>query len=161
MALSESDESNGYIILEVVVFAMVVLSVVPMISFLLRRTAQSRFESRAAALLQEGMEASYNIFMSNWDAYQVDGTYHPGKSVTNKWVLFSGEQQNLETLFTRSITIKKACRNNNGQLINNQEAVCIGIRDSDSRFITTSINWEEQGKPKSLEAKILLTNLNE
>ena len=156
--------SRGYILLEAIlaiaVFAMVVFSVVPMISFLLRRSARSAYETRAAALLQEGMEATYNIHVSNWDAYPIDGTYHPGKSVNNRWILFQGEQNNLETLFTRSITIKRPCRNNgNGELLQNQDAVCTGIRDPNSRIVTTTITWEEEGKQNSIEAKLLLVNL--
>lgn len=159
-------KNKGFIILEamlaIVVFSMVVFSVVPMISFLLRRTARSKYESRASVLLQEAMESSYNIFVSNWNAYPVDGTYHPGQSAAKKWVLFNGEQTNLETIFTRSIAIRRACRNNgNGELLSNQSAVCSGIRDSDSRIITTTISWEEEGKTKELKGELLLVNLGD
>lgn len=159
--LNKTTHRKGFVILEallsIVVLSMVVLSVVPMLSYLLKRTARSRYEPQAALLLQEAVEISYNIFVSDWDAYPVDGTYHPGKSGSGKWMLFTGTQNNLETLYTRAIEVKRACRDNDGKLI--EGPVCTGTKDNDSRVITAKVTWEDEGETKDLTAKILLVDL--
>ena len=161
MHINNNSRKKGFVILEallsIVVLSMVVLSVVPMLSYLLKRTARSRYEPQAALLLQEAIEISYNIFISDWNAYPVDGTYHPGKSGSGKWVLFTGTQNNLETIYTRSIEVKRACRDNDGKLI--EGPVCTGTKDNDSRVITAKVTWDDAGEIKDLTAKILLVDL--
>lgn len=143
-------------LLAVVVLAMVVLSVVPMLSFLLRRTSQSRYASQAGLLMQEGMEVTYNVLISDWDAYPNDGIYHPGKS-SGKWTLFGNHEENLETLFTRSIEIKKACRVN-GEVVPDEPS-CPGSRDPDSKMVTTTISWVENGEEKNVSSTLMMVNM--
>lgn len=142
-------------LLAVVVLSMVVLSVVPMLSFLLRRTSQSRFASEAGLLMQEGMEVTYNVLISNWDSYPNDDTYHPGKS-SGKWALFQNPETNLETIFTRSVEIKKACRVN-GEVVD--EPTCSGILDPDSKMVTTTVSWLEDGDEKKVSSKLMMVNM--
>lgn len=156
-------KDKGYIILEailaIVVLAMVVLSVVPMLSFLLQRSARARFEPQASLLLQEGIETTYNIFISNWDAYPLDGTYHPAKSSSGKWVLVTGIENNLETRFERGVSITKACRDDNGNLLDTPDGVCSGNRDANSRVVKTTVKWQEDDETKELVANLLIVNL--
>lgn len=153
---------NGFVILEallaIVVLTMVVLSVVPMLSYLLKRTAKSRYEPQAALLLQEAIEISYNIFVSDWDAYPIDSIYHPGKSANGKWVLFNGSQDKIETIYNRSIEIKRACRNANGDIV---DAIgnCTGVKDNDSRIVNAKVTWDDSGVTKEISGQLLLVNL--
>lgn len=149
-------QQKGYIILEamlsIVVLSMVVLSVIPMLSFLLRRTSVSAYEAQASLLLQEGMEVTYNIFTSKWDSAPTSGLYHPGKSGVSKWALFTGEEANLETRFTRVIEIKKECSNSDGQVVDSTGAIC--------RQITTKVTWQEAGETRELVSTLNVVQLN-
>jgi type II secretory pathway pseudopilin PulG len=155
--------NRGFLLLEalltIVVFAMVVLATVPMLSFLLRRTAQSRLEPQAGFLLQEGIESTYNILTSNWSAYPVDGVYHPGKTNSNKWVLFSGDQTNLESIYTRSITLQRVCRDANGNILEDPPGFCSGKVDPNSRVIKVHLSWDENDTSKELNSQYLVVNL--
>jgi len=158
----------GYIVLEallsIVVLSMVVLSVFPMLSFLLKRSERSRYEARAGVLLQEAMEISYNVLLSGWDSY-TEGEYKPAlDAVTNRWVLVSGEDTNLETRFSRSIKISYVCRNLEGGKPIDPEIFepnpCPGILDAKSKWIKTTVSWDEAGEVKKTSANLLALDLS-
>lgn len=148
-------KSGGYIILEamlaIVVLSMVVLSVIPMLSFLLRRTSISAYEAQAGLLLQEGVEATYNILISKWNASPTSGEFHPGKGSTGAWVLFPGPQTNLETRYKRSVIISKNCTNYKNETIDTTGQVC--------REIKSTVSWQENDETKEISTTLNVINL--
>jgi Tfp pilus assembly protein PilV len=149
-------------ILGLIVFTMVVLSVIPMISFLLRRTEQSKYEAQAAILLQESLEASYSVLTKdtgNWQRYV--GQYEVKRGVTN-WVLThstSDAAEHLQTRFDRKLTIRTACRDNSGVITNMDNPGCDGgTPDRDTKILLVEITWDEGDTPKSLTSNLVLVN---
>jgi len=156
----------GFLILEtllaMVILTTVILSVFSMISFLQRRTLKSQFDSDATNLLQEGMEITYSSLLANWDKYS-DGVYSPAFDEDNdRWVLVDGEETDLNTRFTRSITLSKICRNTSDGTqvpVDTTTGLCLGgERDENSRLVKTKIIWLENGSEKQVEAELLIFN---
>src|SRR3989344_5036557 len=88
--------SKGYFLIEallsIVIFAVLILSVFSMISFLQRRTMRSSFEAEATILVQDAMEITHTVILSDWAGYP-DGTYYPVFNAdSNSWILFPGEE---------------------------------------------------------------------
>ncbi|RJR14585.1 hypothetical protein C4579_04805 [Candidatus Microgenomates bacterium] len=149
--------SRGYLLMEtlvaVVLFSLVMISVIPTVNFMLKRSRRAVSDSDAALLLQEGMEATYTIFLSDWDAYG-DGTYHL-ESVTSPsthWELLPGNEI-LEAKFTRTIEINEVRRSNV-----TGEQLETGVIDPNSKIIKTTINWDEAGIPYNISAELLVIN---
>src|SRR5688572_24036547 len=137
-------KQTGAILLEallaIVVFVMVIFAIVPMLSFLLRRSERSKYEARAALLLQEGQEVAYNVLLDGWGDHP-DGTYKRAHG-PRRWKLLSSNdgEKNLETRFDRKITISSACRTANGNLFVECNR---GTADPNTKVVTTEITWEE------------------
>lgn len=153
-------KNSGAILLEgllaIVVFSMVIFALVPMLSFLLRRSERSKYEAAAALLLQEGQEVAYSVISSDWNI--ATGTYKPalGQSQGKKqWRLSTGQDQNLETRFGRKITVANGCRNAKGEL---QQSCTLG-QDQNTKIVTTEVSWEENDAQKKLTATLILVNL--
>lgn len=161
MSNKKRNLSSGYLILEalisIVILGVLVVSIFPTINFMLRRGRRSKYDAQASVLLQEGMEATYNIFTSNWDAY-TPGDYDVipafnGTSYT--WTLEPPTGIPHEARFTRIIKVEQVCRDGSGNVI--EVAGC--PPDANSKKITTTITWDEPGA-QPISAKLLLVKLN-
>lgn len=155
------------VMISITVLTMVTVSVLPIVGWLISRGRNFANENRAGFLLQEGMEVGYNVFLDKWDDEFVvypEGIYHPAVSVADgqdSWVLLPGAQDGLETRFSRKIEVGKVCRDQtSGEW---SEFPCSGtnVFDEKSRIIKTSVYWNESGKPTSVNAKLLLTKLQQ
>lgn len=155
--------NKGYFLIEallsIVIFATLILSVFSMISFLQRRTVRSSLEAEAVRLAQDAMEITHAAILSDWNGY-ADGTYFPiFDADANSWVLFPGEEANLEARYTRKITLKKVCRDTKGDIID--ASPCLGTVDNVSRRVEVTVGWMEKDKSREIGAKLLVLNTNE
>lgn len=156
-------KKNGYFLIEallsLVFFSILLLSVFSMISFLQRRTVRSNFESDAGLVLQDGMEITHSVLLSDWLGY-ADGVYHPVYDADgDTWILMGGPEDNLETRFSRGIEIKRVCRDaSTGERIESA-GVCLADLDRNSREVTVSVSWLEEGAMKNIDAKLLILNV--
>lgn len=143
----------------VVIFAMAVF---PIISWLTVRSRQFQYSTQAGELLQEGMEATYNVMLStsNWGDFADGMVYHPAVDTTggsDKWSLELNEEQNLETRFKRRITMSSICRNKDtGEVVDCIEG---SIIDNSSRRVTVWVGWIENQADKHVQAQLFLTKI--
>lgn len=158
---------RGYFILEalisIVIFVVLLMSILSMISFLQRRTVKADFDSEATNLVQEGTEIARTAILADWNKY-ADGTYHPVLDASSgAWVLVKNEETNLEARYNRSIVLAKVCRDvTTGERIE-VKSICTGEIDPNTRLITTTVSWDDNGTTKQVTANLLVlnTNLNE
>lgn len=153
---------DGMTIVEVLI-AIVVLSVTaatvfPAMGWLITRSRTLQYDVAAAAVMQEGMEAAYNVLLSDWGAMEAGKTYSPGVLVAggrSEWTVTEGESV-VETRFTRGITVSAVCRD--GQT--GERTDCDGgVEDVNSKLLKTTVKWEERGGDKSVQAELLVTQL--
>jgi type II secretory pathway pseudopilin PulG len=163
--MKKLNKTRGAILLEsllaIVVFTIIIMAIVPMLSFLLRRTDSSRFEVQAAALVQESLEVGYNEFANDWQAYPA-GVYHPTRG-PHRWRLKEGDQTSVQTRFNRSLRIQVGCRNAKGELTNLDSNGCndIDTRDQNTKILTARVEWEEAEQKKDIKAQLILVNYEE
>lgn len=156
-------KKNGYFLIEallsLVIFSILLLSLFSMISFLQRRTVRSSFESDAVLVLQDGMEIAHSVLVSDWLSYK-DGLYHPAFDAdTDTWVLVAGPEEGLEARYSRSIEVKNVCRDaRTGERIDSN-GVCLADLDRNSRELTVTVSWLEEGEVKNIDAKLLVLNV--
>lgn len=162
---------SGYLILEtlvaVAILGMLLVSVYPIVNFLLKRSKRSEHEAQAQLVLQEGMEAAYNIISAsgNWNTDYPDGDidYKIELDGSDKWSLATWDPADplIETRFTRKIRI--LCSNVNSNKIalpacSLPAAVAAGS-DPNFRIVQTTVTWSDSGlPPQSLEADLLLVS---
>lgn len=155
---------KGSLLLEAVV-SIGVLGIIigifyPGLVNLIKKSASLRHGSRAAVLLQEGMEVAYSVFLDNWEGWE-DGVYHPVVESAGgraKWTMLPGEQTGVETRFFRAMTVEAVCRHpRTGQA----KERCGGGEKADefSRRVTTTVSWNDAGRNKELTASFLVAKL--
>lgn len=162
--------NQGFTLIEAVVsiaaVAIVATSLFPLIGWLVTRFRGVEVNSLAARMLQEGMEATYSVFLNEWDAGRTtfpDGEYHPVVEISGGdeiWTLLPGSQTGLEARFERKVTLEPVCRNaGNGNIIPGACDVSSPLYDSYSRWVRGTVSWVERDKVKEVTAKLLLTSL--
>jgi type II secretory pathway pseudopilin PulG len=155
----------GYFLIEallsIVIFAMLILSIFSVISFLQRRVVRSSLEAEAALLLQEGVEIAHSTLLSDWRGYP-PSTYFPVFNVsTNAWVLLPGEETGLEARFNRKIELKDVCRDAQTGEILTSSSPCLGAMDPLSREVVATVSWTEKGVDRAISTRLLILNTNE
>ncbi len=161
---------NGFTLLEVLIalvfLSIVIMTFLPILGWLISRSRASAYGTEASLVLQEGMEATYNILLADWDTNWTrypEGIYHLAVNVTanpQTWALLPGSESGVETHFTRQIEILPVCREqgNGGRLPGNCP-IGAATRDNNSKVIRTTVSWPEQGRTKSVESELLVTYL--
>lgn len=156
----KNQRCRGYLILEaligIAIIGLLTASVIPTISFLVKRTKQAKFDSQAGILLQQGMEVAYHVLIStpDWSGY-TSGVYHPVVSGAT-WNLLPNSET-LETRFTRSVALSDVCRDmtHEAQIVD-----CPGgTVDAKSKKISVTVVWQEAGVTKNIDAQLLLYKL--
>lgn len=146
----------GFLLLEtlisVAILALLTVAIFPNVSFLLLRATRAKYDAQATLLLQEGMEAAYNVLSTrqDWDAYLTNQNYKPVHNGT--WMLTNGIDANLETRFRRRIVFSSVCRNPQNGEQNTQNCQI----DPNSKIVTTEVEWTESDQPKQISAQLLL-----
>lgn len=173
---------KGLTLLEVVlsfaILSILVVSVYPVIGWLITRSKQLQYGSEAAMVLQQGAEATYNIFLDNWNAFG-NGRYRYAVTVADPadpnsppaWTLVSLAAGEVDEVgrFGRVIRVFSACRltngtgQNAGKLQEPPEAdpgCNVNFApDPNSKVIITSVDWAENTVTKHIEARLLVTKL--
>jgi type II secretory pathway pseudopilin PulG len=154
----------GFTLFEVVlsfaVLMMVISTIFPTIGWMINRTKKLQNDTNAGLLMQEGMEAAYNVFLTNWGISE--GVYHPAVSVVGMsevWTLIPNEQTGVEAKFKRKIEVAHVCRSSStGE---HSLGVCGGdsVVDANSKWLKTTISWEEAGEPHKVESELLIANI--
>lgn len=161
--------TQGFLLVEalmsVTVFALMAVSVIPVIAFMFQRTAHSKYEQEASLLLQEGMEVAYNTFIADPTSVS-DGVYRPaleyvGPSADDyHWTLESGAENNIKTRYNRSVSVEEVCRNqDSGEIV--PLADCFGDNkmDDKAKSVEGIVSWTEGGSERQLSAKLLVVDL--
>ena len=155
---------KGALLLEVLV-SIVMLGMVAGVFFpatvnLVKKSYQLKHAVAAAAILQEGMEVAYNVFLTQWSDWD-EGVYHPAVIVGaggRHWTLVSGEETALETRFTRRLEISEICRNpQTGEIKVN----CGGgdMADEFSRMVKVTVSWDENEQTRRLTTAWVVAKL--
>jgi len=158
---------KGFVLIEalisIVILSMIAFSVFPIVSFLVKKSGVSKYEGRASLVLQEGIEVSYNVLISDWERYAdgrysifVDETLTP---VTWELVATNSPDENIDTIFSRTINVRTICRNITTG-VNVGLAPCAGDshEDRSTRLIESVVTWNEAGINKDIEASLLIAN---
>lgn len=162
-------QSRGFLLIEalmsVTIFALMAVSVIPVIAFMFQRTAQSKYEQEASLLLQEGMEVAYNTFVAD-PTLATDGVYRPALEYVGptsddyQWTLESGAESNIKTRYNRSVSIEGVCRSSeSGEIV--PLADCSGTNEMDdkAKSVEGIVSWIEAGNERQLSAKLLVVDL--
>ncbi|EKD62350.1 MAG: hypothetical protein ACD_52C00209G0008 [uncultured bacterium] len=165
--MNKTYRRNGFILLEalisIVILSMIAFSILPIVGFLIRRSERSKYEGRASLVLQEGIESAYNVLISDWDGYPdgdysvfVDMTFSP---VAWELVPTTGVDENIDTVFSRSVNIKTICRNISTG-INVGFAPCspVSHEDQSTRVVESAVFWMEEGQAKEIRGSLLVAN---
>ena len=148
---------HGFLVIEaliaVVIFSLVGLSMFFTISYLQLATQKKGYDADAALLAQEATEIAHSALLSDWGGYS-DGRYFPVYDADQEgWILISGEETNVQTRYTRHVTLAKVCRDmSTGMQI---QETCTGVIDGNSRYIHTVVSWSEGDESKSIETSLL------
>lgn len=147
------------IMLSISILVIISTAILPTVVWLIARGRSMADENRAAWLLQEGAEVTYNVFLGDWDN-QATGIFHPAVSVdmgAEKWVLLPDKESDLEARFSRQVKISEVCRNlTSGEI---QAAPCTVEAPVDNRsyMTTTTVAWQEAGVDRTISSNLLLT----
>ncbi len=161
-----NSKKSGFFIVEVLIAVTVFVSLVLIIflstSFIFLKVDKSRYEADASLLVEEGLEVSYNVLLTDWSL--AEGTYWPAIS-SGKWTLLPEDdpEEGLEAMFSRTLEIFNVCRypqgNPHAGEIMDILGNCTGIVDEDSKLIKVSVSWVEDGKTRSLEGELLAVRI--
>jgi|SRR3989344_23109 len=155
---------RGFTVIEVLI-AIVMLSVTaatvfPAVGWLIIKSRQLVYDAQAASVLQEGMEASYNVLLTGWDDMRAGRTYSPQVEFAGgeqRWAMTEGEEE-VETRFTRGIQVGEVCRYNE----TGEQADCDDddvTLDPESKLLTGKVSWTERGEDKVITATLLVVGL--
>ncbi len=159
---------KGFTLIEVLIslaiLAIVSASVLPVVAWLINRTHKYQYDSKAAAVLLEGVEASYNVLLAksengeSWDEFSSGQRYKPTFNATTKgWDLTNGQSVE-ETRFTRWIEFSDVCREP-GSGKRDENCLAGSEKDNKSKTIKAYVTWSESSGDKSIKAELLVTNL--
>lgn len=97
--------------------------------------AQGAQRLRAIALLREGEDTARSVKTYDWEAFAVNGTYHPAVSGT-AWSLAA----NPETIsgFTRQIVISDVYRDSSGTIVASG-----GTIDRSTKLVAVGVSWTQ------------------
>ncbi len=156
---------SGYLIIEIlisiVIFMTVVVAIFSNIATVMVRTKRSGLTFEAGLLLQEEIEATYNIFLRDWTVYP-DGEYYPAINTSlGEWTLLDGIENNVRTRYSRKVEIETVCRRPQSHPDSGKIVDCIaGEVDLNSKLIRGVVEWVEKGENKKVETEILLVRTN-
>jgi prepilin-type N-terminal cleavage/methylation domain-containing protein len=156
------------VILALVLLSMLATTFLPIMGWLISRSTRSQYDAQAGEVLQEGMEVAYNVLISGWDkdwSRWPMGVYHPAVDTSfepNVWTLVPGSQSEVEARFAREIKISPVCREvNTGRRGGEPPCPESWQEDANSKLVKTTVKWQEEGRPKSLTAELLVTYLGD
>ena len=145
-------------LITIVIFGMLVVAIFPSLNFLVVRSRRTKENSQASILLQEGMEATYNVLTQSPDpdlSGFADGQYNLAQSPAS-WVLNGPIFPTLPEvidIYYRTITIEKVCRNDAS---GGQEPCSGDNEDPNSKKVTTVITWTENSSDKDIKAEMVV-----
>jgi len=144
--------SSGQSLIEVLVAIGLAAVILPALltGFVISREGKASEGQRilAAGYLRETAEAVKSIRSEDWNAFAVNGTYHPVVSV-GSWTFASGP----ETVdgFTKSVIIADVSRDGSGALVASG-----GTVDPSSKQVDLTVSWDTP-QPQSVSSTIYLT----
>jgi len=144
-------------VLAVAMLSILAIAIFPTLGLLIQKSTLLRYDTQAAAILQEGMEVVYNVAAADWDTVAVDQIYHPAvEAGTGMWTLLPGEQT-VEAKYVRQITVSPVCR----QGEEGRWEVCgeDGRVDARSKLIRGEVRWQERGNDRVINAELLIVKL--
>lgn len=160
-------KNSGFLIVEVLISMFILIIIVVAIytsaSFFIVKSQKSQYNFEAKMLIQESIEIAYSVLQENGNL--PDGIYWPVVEDLGYrgqvWTLEEkGEPQtNLETLYTRSLTLSSVCRSTASSdfIVMNPGGTCPdGYIDPDLRVVTSEVAWYEHEKRLNQSAQLLV-----
>lgn len=152
------------VIVAIAVLTILIAVFFPVVGWLTAKTKYLQYDNQASALVQEGIEVTYDVLQNDWDEdferYVENADYHPVPDM-GKWTLSSGDEDGVEGRFTRSVTVSKICRNTvDGKWVEGITG-CSGswVWDINSKLVKTRVIWVERGRTKTLDARFLISRI--
>lgn len=165
-------KTKGFTLIEVLVsfamLAVIAAAIFPIVGWLVSKSSHYKFDSEAAEVLQEGMEASYNIMLASNDwSLLPSGNFNQtpidlhveqvaGVGDSYEWT-FGLDKVTVNAQFERWTTISPVCRD----AVSGERIDCVSADtvDLNSRLITTFVTWIENGETKLVKSELLVVKI--
>jgi type II secretory pathway pseudopilin PulG len=143
---------KGQSLIELLIILALLAIILPALFYgmITSREGKPQQQQRITGLsyLHEAEEAAINVRNRSWDAFAVNGTFHPSNS-GNYWTLVAGS----ETVngFTRQIVISDVYRDSNGAITTSG-----GTLDLSTKKVVTTVSWTLP-RSTSIDSTIYIT----
>lgn len=158
---------QGFTILEVMIalalVIIIIVSFVPLAGWYNNRAKRFQYDSQAALVLLETMEATYSVVQGEWPASFTNGDkFFPGEDLTGgaHWELFPGQENNYQTRFTRWVEFWQVCRKaDTGE---SKDYPCDATYPLDTKSFKAKgfVRWREVTGNKTISAELLVVDIN-
>jgi Tfp pilus assembly protein PilV len=153
------EKKRGVAMVEILITsAIILLTVLTLLGThaLYLRSALSNTNSlKATYLAQEGLEAARFLRDVSWEN-QIEGralgTNYYAELVSSAWAL-SSTASNIEN-FSRTLVFNQVERDANGDIV-----ASLGTVDPNTKLVTSTVSWTQNGSQKSVSLSTYLTNL--
>jgi prepilin-type N-terminal cleavage/methylation domain-containing protein len=137
------------------IFSLALAFLMGLSNFLMKLNTQMKSNTIATNLAAEAIEATLAIKQGDWDVFSAlanETVYHPVKTGSPLvWALSAGEE-NING-FVRQITLSSVYRDSNDDIV-----LSGGLLDNQSRKVTATVSWIENGKNQQTLLSEYLTN---
>ena len=156
-------QNKGFGIIEAItgmaIASLMLLVFISLITYSIKVSKRNISEIKAIMHLQEAIEISRDLEVSNWSEIGKPGCASPSKchieSVDNEWFLGAGSET-LEDAYSRSISVENVLRN---QLdFPNEITTGSGIIDPSTKKIVAEIIWDDGFGPRALNLETYVYN---
>lgn len=155
------------VMVAVAVLGVMVVSIFPVLGWMINKSQQLQYGNQASSVLAEGMEVTYNVFLADWEEFggcSGGCVYHPAVRPgavpgSWEWTLLDGEEADVEARFRRRVEIEEVCRrDDSGEIVEGGCGSGASI-DANSRWVVGTVEWTEKGQEREISARLLLTRL--
>ena len=140
-----------------IVTAVLGVGLLAVISFLIYSrgvTFQVARTTEATTIAEEGIEAVRSIRDEVWGSVLTAGTYYP-EVVSDKWTLNAVDPGPINNLYTRTVVIEDVGRD----VTTDHILISGGTNDPNTKKVTSSVTWTENGRNKQVQLIAYITNL--
>ncbi len=157
--------SRGIGLVEIlIVTAVLGVGLLAVISFLIYSrgvTFQVARTTEATSLAEEGIEVVRVLRDESWAtniASLISGTtYYPdisGVNPNDKWTLGTTDPGVINNLYTRTVVVENVGRDANDDILSSG-----GTPDGNTKKVTSTVTWTENGRSKQIELEAYVTNI--
>lgn len=162
------EKNKGIGLVEIlIVTAVLGVGLLAVISFLIYSrgvTFQVARTTEATTLVEEGIEAVRSMRDVSWQTEIINNldtatpeTYYPvisGVTPNDKWTLTTTDPGVLNNLYTRKVIVEDVGRDGNDDIVSSG-----GMPDDNTKKVTATVTWTENGRNKQVQLVAYITNL--